>query len=282
MIDTANKQPVCLIDYADWFWRIRDGFFFKKSPHADWQIPFDAISVFERIGSGSQGCVYRGQYQNRTVAIKQCNNLKETEMKYLRHLHHPNIIEFFGVLSNGPLYCIVMEYCSKGQICNVLKSKTLITRETFSQWVKEIADGMDYLHQNRVIHRDLKSQNILVSAEDFIKICDFGVSCEQFTTDSTKISFVGTPALVFRVTYIVSDVVKTDTVKSVLYRDACASISTNPTDHFLLHAFGPGIYVASNPGASEPPSSGYSSKQLRVERFEYSFEYNFTFLTITF
>lgn len=167
-------------------------FFSKKSEDEEWEIPFDAISELEWLGSGSQGAVFRGQYENRTVAVKKVNQLKETEIKHLRHLRHQNIIEFLGVCSKSPCYCIVMEYCSKGQLCTVLKSKNLITRETFSQWVKEIADGMHYLHQNKVIHRDLKSPNILISAEDSIKICDFGTSHLQKKTDSTMMSFCGT------------------------------------------------------------------------------------------
>ncbi|CAL2028385.1 unnamed protein product [Caenorhabditis brenneri] len=148
----------------------------KKSEDEEWEIPFDAISELEWLWSGSQGAVFRGQYQNRTVAVKKVNQLKETEIKHLRHLRHKNIIEFLGVCSKSPCYCIVMEYCSKGQLCTVLKTKNTITRELFSQWVKEIADGMHYLHQNKVIHRNLKSPNILISEEDSIKICNFGTS----------------------------------------------------------------------------------------------------------
>ncbi|EGT36867.1 hypothetical protein CAEBREN_12915 [Caenorhabditis brenneri] len=195
--------------YADGFGQIREGLFscfrpvlgyfggkppaeIKKSEDEEWEIPFDAISELEWLGSGSQGAVFRGQYQNRTVAVKKVNQLKETEIKHLRHLRHKNIIEFLGVCSKSPCYCIVMEYCSKGQLCTVLKTKNTITRELFSQWVKEIADGMHYLHQNKVIHRDLKSPNILISEEDSIKICDFGTSHLQKKTDSTMMSFCGT------------------------------------------------------------------------------------------
>ncbi|EGT35181.1 hypothetical protein CAEBREN_28035 [Caenorhabditis brenneri] len=148
----------------------------KKSEDEEWEIPFDAISELEWLWSGSQGAVFRGQYQNRTVAVKKVNQLKETEIKHLRHLRHKNIIEFLGVCSKSPCYCIVMEYYSKGQLYTVLKTKNTITRELFSQWVKEIADGMHYLHQNKVIHRNLKSPNILISEEDSIKICNFGTS----------------------------------------------------------------------------------------------------------
>ncbi|PIC54899.1 hypothetical protein B9Z55_003966 [Caenorhabditis nigoni] len=164
----------------------------EKTEDEGWEIPFDAISNLEWLGSGSQGAVFHGQYENRTVAVKKVNQLKETEIKHLRHLRHKNIIEFLGVCSKSPCYCIVMEYCPKGQLCTVLRQKNLITRQMFSDWVKEIADGMHYLHQNKVIHRDLKSPNILISAEDSIKICDFGTSHLQKKNDSTMMSFCGT------------------------------------------------------------------------------------------
>ncbi|EFO83812.1 CRE-DLK-1 protein [Caenorhabditis remanei] len=210
MAATGNASKPSLNNfYADGFGQLREGLFscfrpvlgyfggkppaeIKKSEDEEWEIPFDAISELEWLGSGSQGAVFRGQYENRTVAVKKVNQLKETEIKHLRHLRHQNIIEFLGVCSKSPCYCIVMEYCSKGQLCTVLKTKNTITRELFSQWVKEIADGMHYLHQNKVIHRDLKSPNILISAEDSIKICDFGTSHLQKKNDSTMMSFCGT------------------------------------------------------------------------------------------
>uniref|UniRef100_A0A1I7TBJ1 Mitogen-activated protein kinase kinase kinase dlk-1 n=1 Tax=Caenorhabditis tropicalis TaxID=1561998 RepID=A0A1I7TBJ1_9PELO len=204
-----TSKPSLNSFYAEGFGQIREGLFscfrpvlgyfggrapaeIKKSEDEEWEIPFDAISELEWLGSGSQGAVFRGQYENRTVAVKKVNQLKETEIKHLRHLRHENIIEFLGVCSKSPCYCIVMEYCSKGQLCTVLKTNNRITREMFSQWVKEIADGMHYLHQNKVIHRDLKSPNILISSEDSIKICDFGTSHLQKKTDSTMMSFCGT------------------------------------------------------------------------------------------
>ncbi|CAE54891.1 Mitogen-activated protein kinase kinase kinase dlk-1 [Caenorhabditis elegans] len=207
---TGNaSKPSLNSFYADGLGQLRNGLFscfqpvfgyfgtkttveIEKSEDELWEIPFDAISELEWLGSGSQGAVFRGQLENRTVAVKKVNQLKETEIKHLRHLRHQNIIEFLGVCSKSPCYCIVMEYCSKGQLCTVLKSRNTITRELFAQWVKEIADGMHYLHQNKVIHRDLKSPNILISAEDSIKICDFGTSHMQKKMDSTMMSFCGT------------------------------------------------------------------------------------------
>lgn len=206
---TGNASKPSINSYAEGFVQIREGFIscfrpmfgyfgtkppaeIKKSEDEEWEIPFDAISELEWLGSGSQGAVFRGQYENRTVAVKKVNQLKETEIKHLRHLRHKNIIEFLGVCSKSPCYCIVMEYCSKGQLCTVLKTKNTITRELFSEWVMEIADGMHYLHQNKVIHRDLKSPNILVSQDDSIKICDFGTSHLQKKNDSTMMSFCGT------------------------------------------------------------------------------------------
>lgn len=196
--------------YSESFGQLREGFFscfkpmlgyfgaktpqaeIKKSDDDEWEIPFETISELEWVGSGMQGAVFRGQLEGRTVAVKKVKDMKEIEIKHLRHLRHKNIIEFLGICSKSPCYCIVMEYCNKGQLCTVLKTKNNITRELFANWVKEIADGMHYLHLNKVIHRDLKSPNILISSEDSIKICDFGTSHLQKKTDSTMMSFCGT------------------------------------------------------------------------------------------
>ncbi|CAI5439847.1 unnamed protein product [Caenorhabditis angaria] len=163
----------------------------KPPPVDTWEVPFEEIGELEWLGSGSQGAVFRGQYRDKLVAVKKVNHLKDTDIKHLRHLRHKNIIEFIGVCSKSPCYCIIMEYCSKGQLCQVLKKYT-IDRLNWSKWIREIADGMHYLHDNKVIHRDLKSPNILISDDDSIKICDFGTSHLQCKSDSTMMSFCGT------------------------------------------------------------------------------------------
>ncbi|KAK6032854.1 kinase domain protein, partial [Ostertagia ostertagi] len=163
-----------------------------KSIEDDWEIPFEAITGLEWLGAGSQGAVFRGCLNGQTVAVKKVKLKEETEIKHLRHLNHPNIIKFIGVCTQAPCYCLVMEYCPNGQLGDILKSDRVIGWEEWCSWSRQIAEGMEYLHKNKVIHRDLKSPNILFDEEGVVKICDFGTSHQQKKQNSTVMSFCGT------------------------------------------------------------------------------------------
>ncbi|EYB86994.1 hypothetical protein Y032_0270g871 [Ancylostoma ceylanicum] len=163
-----------------------------KSIEDDWEIPFEAITGLEWLGAGSQGAVFRGCLNGQTVAVKKVKLKEETDIKHLRHLNHPNIIKFVGVCTQAPCFCLIMEYCPNGQLGDVLKSDRVIGWQDWCSWSRQIAEGMEYLHKNKVIHRDLKSPNILFDADGVVKICDFGTSHQQKKQNSTVMSFCGT------------------------------------------------------------------------------------------
>lgn len=158
-----------------------------------WEIPFEAIGQLQFVGSGAQGAVFVGQLRDETVAVKKVTSLAETDIRHLRRLNHPNIVAFKGVCTQEPCFCIVMEYCPYGQLYDALKNGRPIPPATVVEWSKHIASGMHYLHARNIIHRDLKSPNILISYNDVLKISDFGTS-RQWSERSTKMSFAGTVA----------------------------------------------------------------------------------------
>uniref|UniRef100_A0A671Y9B3 Mitogen-activated protein kinase kinase kinase 12 n=1 Tax=Sparus aurata TaxID=8175 RepID=A0A671Y9B3_SPAAU len=158
-----------------------------------WEVPFEEISDLQWVGSGAQGAVFLGKLHGQEVAVKKVRNIKETDIKHLRKLKHPNIITFKGICTQAPCYCIIMEYCAQGQLYEVLRAGRQIQPSLLMDWAMGIAGGMNYLHLHKIIHRDLKSPNMLITYDDSVKISDFGTS-KELSDKSTKMSFAGTVA----------------------------------------------------------------------------------------
>ena len=151
----------------------------------------------EKIGEGGFGVVYKGQssksWQNCTVAIKRLNpkgrqgNVEfQNELNMMFKFHHQNIINFLGYCDGDNEMIIVNEYASNGSLEDYL-ADVLDKKRRSLTWVERLricigaAKGLDYLHwglgeNNRVIHRDIKSGNILLDDKLEAKICDFGLS----------------------------------------------------------------------------------------------------------
>uniref|UniRef100_A0A8V5GWQ1 mitogen-activated protein kinase kinase kinase n=1 Tax=Melopsittacus undulatus TaxID=13146 RepID=A0A8V5GWQ1_MELUD len=166
----------------------------SKHPQEDpWEVPFEEILDLQWVGSGAQGAVFLGRFHGEEVAVKKVRDLKETDIKHLRKLKHPNIITFKGVCTQAPCYCIIMEFCAQGQLYEVLRAGRKVTPSLLVDWSMGIAGGMNYLHLHKIIHRDLKSPNMLITYDDVVKISDFGTS-KELIDKSTKMSFAGTVA----------------------------------------------------------------------------------------
>lgn len=160
------------------------------------QIKFDDIHFYENCGGGSFGSVYRARWlsQDREVAVKKLLKI-EKEAEILSVLSHRNIIKFYGAILEAPNYGIVTEYASGGSLFDYLSSDDSedISMQQIMTWAMDIAKGMHYLHSEapvKVIHRDLKSRNVVLSSDSVLKICDFGAS--KFHSHTTHMSLVGT------------------------------------------------------------------------------------------
>jgi mitogen-activated protein kinase kinase kinase 13 len=164
-----------------------------KGRQDDWEILFEAISDLKWLGSGAQGAVFSGKLKGEVVAVKKVRDQKETDIRNLRKLNHPNIVQFKGVCTQAPCYCIIMEYCPYGPLYNLLKNGEEVPPVRLVNWSKQIASGMHYLHSHKIIHRDLKSPNVLIGRGETVKISDFGTS-REWNEISTKMTFAGTVA----------------------------------------------------------------------------------------
>ncbi|XP_026768287.1 mitogen-activated protein kinase kinase kinase 20 isoform X1 [Pangasianodon hypophthalmus] len=160
------------------------------------QIKFDDIHFYENCGGGSFGSVYRARWisQDKEVAVKKLLKI-EKEAEILSVLSHRNIIQFYGAILEAPNYGIVTEYASGGSLYEYLSSDASeeISMRQIMTWATEIAKGMHYLHAEapvKVIHRDLKSRNVVMTGDKVLKICDFGAS--KFHSHTTHMSLVGT------------------------------------------------------------------------------------------
>lgn len=160
------------------------------------RIKFDDILFYENCGGGSFGSVYRACWlsQDKEVAVKKLLKI-EKEADILSVLSHRNIIQFYGAILEAPNYGIVTEYASGGCLFDYLSSSESehISMKQIMTWAMDIAKGMHYLHNEapvKVIHRDLKSRNVVLTADKIPKICDFGAS--KFHSQTTHMSLVGT------------------------------------------------------------------------------------------
>ncbi|KAF7456397.1 TKL protein kinase [Cryptosporidium felis] len=150
------------------------------------EIPAGELSLKCRIGEGGYGKVYKALWVSRgiTVAVKAFRRRDKvalarefySELTIISRIRHPNVTLFLGVVMS-PLYCLVTELVPNGSLFDLLHGKnTILTSTQLLKISKEICCGMAYLHENGVLHCDLKSSNILLSKNFNVKIGDFGLS----------------------------------------------------------------------------------------------------------
>ncbi|KAI8644127.1 kinase-like domain-containing protein [Parasitella parasitica] len=156
---------------------------FLDDKNPDFDIPFDALDIGKKLGSGG----FKDCYAGKTVAVGELRltHFNQVDLDEIRHeinvlkqLRHENVIRFIGVCTHPQHLCIITELCAKGDLFDVIRC---YKKPNFSQlimYMYDIALGVSYLHTRRpsIIHRDLKSMNILISGDDRAKVNDFGLA----------------------------------------------------------------------------------------------------------
>ena len=165
------------------------------------EIPIGAIIFGKRVGTGAFGEVLKATYQGTDVAVKrlrldpsqpQAAEDFRRELRVLCGLRHRHVVQFLGACTTGPDLCLVMDFCGFGSLYGVLHNRRQnITAAHVLRWMADTCRGMMYLHSRSIIHRDIKSGNLLLDDSGVIKVADFGLARAHGPT-SNLLTLVGT------------------------------------------------------------------------------------------
>eukprot|EP00257_Ricinus_communis_P025705 XP_025013119.1 serine/threonine-protein kinase PITSLRE isoform X2 [Ricinus communis] len=171
----------------------------------DYEILWEDLTIGEQIGQGSCGTVYHALWYGSDVAVKVFSKQEYSddvilafrqEVSLMKRLRHPNVLLFMGAVTSPQRLCIITEFLPRGSLFRLLQRNT-----TKLDWRRrihmalDIVRGMNYLHHCNppIIHRDLKSSNLLVDKNWTVKVGDFGLSRLKHETYLTTKTGKGTP-----------------------------------------------------------------------------------------
>ncbi|CAN0918944.1 Serine/threonine-protein kinase STY17 [Linum grandiflorum] len=154
-----------------------------------WEIDNSQLRIENKVASGAYGDLYKGTYCSQEVAVKvlkpervSAEMLREfsQEVYIMRKVRHKNVVQFIGACTQPPNLCIVTEFMARGSIYDFLhKHDGVFKLPSLIRVAIDVSKGMNYLHQNSIIHRDLKTANLLMDENEVVKVADFGVARVQ-------------------------------------------------------------------------------------------------------
>ncbi|XP_071946984.1 serine/threonine-protein kinase 10-like isoform X1 [Antedon mediterranea] len=168
----------------------------EKDPEAEWELVGE-------LGDGAFGKVYKAtnKVTGKTAAAKVIDLAKEedldefmVEIDILTACKHENVVELLETyLYNNKLW-MLLECCEGGALDDImLELEKPLTEPQIRDICKSVLEGLTYLHDNKIIHRDLKAGNILLTMDGKVKLADFGVSAKNTKTKQKRDTFIGTP-----------------------------------------------------------------------------------------
>ncbi|XP_073344025.1 TRAF2 and NCK interacting kinase b isoform X1 [Pagrus major] len=172
--------------------------------------PAGIFELVELVGNGTYGQVYKGRHvktgQLAAIKVMDVTGDEEEEIKaeinmLKKYSHHRNIATYYGafIKKNPPgmddQLWLVMEFCGAGSVTDLIKNTkgNTLKEEWIAYVCREILRGLTHLHQHKVIHRDIKGQNVLLTENAEVKLVDFGVSAQLDRTVGRRNTFIGTP-----------------------------------------------------------------------------------------
>ncbi|XP_027129677.1 serine/threonine-protein kinase 36 isoform X1 [Larimichthys crocea] len=163
----------------------------------------DSYLVLELVGEGSFGRVYKGRrrFTGQVVALKfmpkvgrsekELRSLKR-EIEIMRGLQHPNIVQLFDSFETETEVVVVTEY-AEGQLFQILEDDGKLPESQVQEIACQLVSALYYLHSHRILHRDMKPQNILLGKSGVVKLCDFGFARAMSVSTLVLTSIKGTP-----------------------------------------------------------------------------------------
>ena len=164
-------------------------------------------NIIQLLGEGSYGKVYLAVSvlcglpvaikcfdRSKINSEKTCNRIMD-EITILKTLHHPNLIRFLEIFENSKFIFLVIEYADRADLLKLLKSYGTISELDFMPIFDQLLKGLVYLHSHKILHRDIKLDNILLNSRGQVKICDMGVSCKM-TGKGLIFDNIGTPVYI--------------------------------------------------------------------------------------
>ncbi|GIL50268.1 hypothetical protein Vafri_6477 [Volvox africanus] len=151
----------------------------------DWEIDITQLHIEAKVASGAFSNLYKGTYCGQEVAVKILKDVTNNSTQYqeflqevsiMRKVRHKNVVQFYGACTREPNLCIVFEYMSGGSVYDYIRREGPLKLTALLKLATDVARGMDYLHQRKIIHRDLKAANLLMDENAIVKIADFGVA----------------------------------------------------------------------------------------------------------
>ncbi|XP_072255415.1 misshapen-like kinase 1 isoform X7 [Pyxicephalus adspersus] len=172
--------------------------------------PAGIFELVEVVGNGTYGQVYKGRHvktgQLAAIKVMDVTEDEEEEIKQeinmlKKYSHHRNIATYYGAFikksppGNDDQLWLVMEFCGAGSVTDLVKNTkgNSLKEDCIAYICREILRGLSHLHAHKVIHRDIKGQNVLLTENAEVKLVDFGVSAQLDRTVGRRNTFIGTP-----------------------------------------------------------------------------------------
>ncbi|XP_060526795.1 death-associated protein kinase 2 [Cylas formicarius] len=181
-------------------------------PYRDVQIkrnvdPKDEYTLEDEVGRGKFGTVYRCKEKSSGMCLaakfiacpkKEDRRNVEREIEIMRALQHPRLIQIYDAFENGKVMCVILELIEGGELFErVIDDDFILTEKACTIFMRQICEGIDFIHKQRILHLDMKPENILCLTKtgNRIKIIDFGLA-RKFDPDKKLQVLFGTPEFV--------------------------------------------------------------------------------------